>query len=133
LARYETPSAHADPTPPTNTIDCHRLLAQVTALRGQQPTAASRGQRRAAGAQQRRSAGCWVLLAATIAARWRTAGTLTAGGALGGMPLRAHHRGHTAHIHRRLTLMAVYELTGLVVAAVAAALLAVLDPSADGS
>jgi MFS family permease len=76
-----------------------------------------------------------VLLAAKIAAGWRApaSGHAHRGGTLGGMPPRVYHPDHTAEIRRRLTLMAVYGLTGLVGAAVAAGLLAVLYSGANDS
>lgn len=49
------------------------------------------------------------------------------------MPPRVYHPDHTADIRRRLTLMAVYGLVGLVVTAVAAGFLAFLDASASDS
>jgi hypothetical protein len=85
--------------------------------------------------RQRWSAGCWVLLAAKIAAGWRAAGSGHAhrGGTVGGMPPRVYHPDHTAHIRRRLTRMAVTGLIGLAVAAAAAGVLAMMGSRAGDS
>jgi hypothetical protein len=79
-------------------------------------------------AQQCRSTGCWVLLGAKIVAARRGAAGASAprGGTLAGMPPRVYRPDHTAHVRRRLAQMAVYGAFGLVIAAAAAGILAVI-------
>lgn len=67
-----------------------------------------------------------MLLGAKIVAWCRAAHTRGVGGTLAGMSARVYRPDHTAHVRRRLAQMAVYGAFGLVVAAAAAGILAVV-------